>query len=308
MNISVVIVNWNTGGLLRGCVASVFQQVAKLDSGSVEVIVVDNASSDGSVGLLRQAFGDRVILVENAANEGFARACNIGSERSTGDYVLFLNPDTEMLDGSVEGLAGFLDGHPETGLVGPRLVGPDGETQASCAPFPTLGREFWRLLHLDRLRRWSSYPVSSWPTDRARRVDTVQGACIMVRRTLLDEIGPFDEGFFVYSEEIDFCRRAADSGWGIEWVPQARVLHLGGQSTRLVARKMFLELYRNKLRYFRKHYGLSGALVYKLILAATALPRLVLPSLLIPLSPGRRNALREIVFNYGALLRHLPTL
>lgn len=306
--ISVVIVNWNTSALVSRCIRSVLREASSLEGGRIEVIVVDNGSTDDSVSSLKQDFGTHLILIENRRNEGFATACNTGLARAGGGYVLFLNPDTELFAGSLRGLFDFMERRPDVGIIGPRLVGEDGRTQESCAPLPTLGREAWRLLHLDLLWRKSSYPVQTWGVAESRQVEAVQGACMLVRRSLLDQIGPFDEGFFVYSEEIDLCRRAVDAGWRIHWVPQALVLHHGGQSTRLVARKMFIELYRNKLRYFRKHYGIGGALVYKFVLLLASLLRLLVPSLVMPWSRRRRKELMKIVLNYGALVRHLPTL
>ncbi len=306
--VSVVVVNWNTHELVLRCLSSVLRETSDLEARGVEVIVVDNASTDDSVAAIRKELGTRVTLIENSWNEGFARACNTGLRRARGRFVLFLNPDSELLAESPTILLGYMESDPDVGITGPRLVGPDGQTQESCSPLPTLGREAWRLLHLDLVWKKSVYPVAAWGHREPRQVEAVQGACMLVRRDLLDQIGAFDEGFFVYSEEIDLCRRAVDAGWRIVWVPEARVLHLGGQSTRLVARRMFIELYRNKLLYFRKHYGFGGALVYKIVLLLASLLRLLVPPLIMPWSRRRRKELVQIVFNYSALVRQLPNL
>jgi hypothetical protein len=303
--LSVVIVSWNTSALLSACLRSV-EVAARRLAGPVEAIVVDNASTDDSVAMLARE-RPWVRAIANSVNRGFAAANNQGIEVSRGRFLVLLNPDTLVDEQALAEMVAFMEARPKAGGVGPLLVGADGEVQESSAPLPTLGKEFWRLFHLDAFRP-VAYPLAEWRSGGPRRVETVQGACFMLRREVLQEIGSLDERFFIYAEEVDLCRRMQDAGWQLFWLPQASVVHYGGQSTRQVARSMFLELYRSKIRYFRKHMGPAAAWAYKAILAAAAVPRVVLPSAWLLVRPGARAELVPLVKNYAALLTALPAL
>jgi len=320
LDLSIVIVNWNTLNLLAQCLESLvtspnLQISDSLDQpGShhlspvrIEVLVVDNASTDGSTAMVRARF-PWVRLIENQENVGFARANNQAIRESQGHFVLLLNPDTEVKSGALKILVRFMDAHPQTGAVGPRLLNPDGTLQASCHPAPTLPGELWRLSHLDALWPYALYPMSEWALDTPRRVDVLQGACLLLRRSALDQVGLLDEDYFMYSEEVDLCHRLKQTSWSLYWVPEAQVVHYGGQSTQQVAAEMFLQLYQSKLLYFRKHYGWPAAQAYKLILAAAALARLSLS----PLAWLERVPQREqhliLAGQYLRLLKALPKL
>jgi GT2 family glycosyltransferase len=287
MNVSVVIVNWNTGMLLAECVRSV------LANGADEVIVVDNASSDDSIAGVRAQFAS-VKVVENRENAGFARASNQAVRLSRGRYILLLNPDTRMVEGSLDRMVRFLESRPKAGAVGPRLLNTDGTLQVSAYPEPTLFREMWRLLHLDSVWPAGSYPMSSWPEDEAREVDVLTGACILLRREVLDAGDLLDERYFIYSEDQDLCRRLRSQGWDLYWEPDAVVVHHGGQSTRQVKLEMFVQLYREKVSYFRKHHGRAATTMYKLVLLLASLTR--------------QLAAPEIARSYRRLVRELPGL
>jgi N-acetylglucosaminyl-diphospho-decaprenol L-rhamnosyltransferase len=311
-SVSVIIVSWNTRELLARCLLALEKQTeapasAALTASRCEVFVVDNASSDGSAKMVRERF-PAVRLIANPDNVGFARANNQALRESTGTYVLLLNPDTEVQPGAVAVLVSFMDQHPEVGAAGARLVNPDLTLQLSGHPAPTLSREVWRLFHLDTLWPYARYPMSRWCLDSATPVDVVQGACMMVRRAALDRTGLLDEHFFIYSEEVDLCQRLRQTGWDVYWVPQAVVVHYGGQSTRQVAPSMFVHLYRAKVRYFRKHHGLAAAQLYKLVLTAAAMARLVLsPIAWLERAPKRQQHL-ALASHYYRLLRALPEL
>lgn len=304
--LSVVVVSWNTRELLRACIASALVAAGEV-AGTTELIVVDNASSDGSVDMVRLAF-PTVRVIANASNAGFAAATNQGIRESRGRQVLLLNPDTTAAPDVLGILTSFLEEHPEAGAVGPRLVGKDGEPQISCFPLPTHGRELWRLFHLDSFVAVARYPASLLGSPEPQRVESVQGACLLVRREALEQAGLLDERFFIYTEEIDFCRRLLDCGWHIVWIPRAVVVHYGGASTSQVSARMFIELYRSKVQYFRKHTGALGAAAYKAVLVAASVPRLVLPSLAMAFVPSRRERWRGTVENYSRLLVRLPAL
>ncbi len=304
--VSVVVVSWNTKGLLRECLASTLVAAAELGRG-VEVIVVDNASRDGSADMVASEFPS-VRIIRNTGNAGFGAATNQGLRESRGRYLLLLNPDTKASAGFLRVLVDFLDRNPAAGAAGPLIFGKDGEMQVSCFPLPTVVRELWRLYHLDAVYALASYPMTLAGSDAPQQVESVQGSCMLLRRDALEQVGLLDERFFIYTEEIDLCRRLVDGGWQIFWVPQANIVHYGAASTAQVSARMFLELYRSKVQYFRKHGGLGGALAYKSVLLAAALPRILLTSVVLALVPSRREACRGTLKNYSSLLVQLPAL
>ncbi len=245
-DLSIVIVSWNTCDLLDACLHSALVE-AEAAGLAAEIYVVDNNSTDQSVEMVRQRYPS-VKLIENKHNPGFAKANNQALALATGRYHLLLNPDTYVLEDGFGVLVRFMDEHPEAGAAGARLLNADGSLQCSCSPEPTLVREAWRLFHLDELRPLGSYSMVEWPTDRPRLVDVVQGAAMIVRATVVQQVGLLDEGYFMYSEEVDWCTRIRRAGWQIYWTPQARIIHYGGQSARQIADAMFLQLYRGKVQ------------------------------------------------------------
>jgi hypothetical protein len=304
MNLSIIIVNWNTADLLQSCLVSIY---AHSPAGRFEVLVVDNASTDASVAMVRREF-PQVRLLANQQNGGFAAANNQAIRRCTGEMVLLLNPDTIVKPGALAALVNFLQAHPRAGAAGPLTLNPDGTLQISCYPAPTLLRELWRLLHIDALYPLGEYPMARWPQNQSRPVDTLLGACLLLRREVLEQVGLLDEAYFIYSEEVDLCTRIRRAGWPLYWLPQAQIIHYGGQSTRQVAADMFLRLYQGKLLYFRKHHGRLAALGYKLILLLTSMPRLLLTPLAWFEPPARRRAHLTLAGFYFKLLTALPDM
>lgn len=305
MELSVIIVSWNTCDLLMQCLESVIADTATLSCPNTEILVVDNASTDGTVEAIHQQF-PQVCVIENEHNVGFAQANNQAIGQSKGRYVLLLNPDTEIKPDALHTLLDFMESEPQIGLVGAQLLNADGSLQTSCYPAPTLLRELWRLFHLDSLYPYGTYRMTDWEITKPRQVDALLGACLLIRRRVLDEVGMLDENYFMYSEEIDLCYRVRQAGWPIYWVPQAQIVHYGGQSTQQVPSKMFLHLYGSKLRYFRKHYGRFFALAYKFTLFAAAMARLVLTPLALLEKPAKRRHHLHLAGNYGRLIIALP--
>lgn len=302
VELSVIIVNWNTRELLAGCLESVLATTHGLN---YEMLVVDNASSDGSAEMVRQRF-PQVRLIENDRNVGFAKANNQAIQVSSGRYVLLLNSDTRVHPGALQTLVTFMDRQAGCGAAGAALLNGDGSLQESCQPTPTPLREAWRLFHLDRLWSLSRYEMQHWDSERPRPVDVLQGACLMLRRQALDEVGLLDEDYFMYSEEVDLCYRLRRAGWQVWWVPGARVTHYGGQSSRQASSAMFLQLYRSKCLFFKKAYGRRAALAFKLLLAGASLARLVLSPLALGLASPRRAQLLDKARLYRQLLVQLP--
>ncbi len=298
MKLTIIIVSWNTRELLSQCLTSIYRSPP---SPEFEVWVVDNASEDGSIESIRRDF-PAVRLISNSQNLGFAYANNQAVRSSTGEYLLLLNPDTEVHPLALQRLIDFLDQKPDHGAVGPRTLNPDGSLQTSSYPIPTLFREFWRMFYLDRVIPIGTYPMHIWDLKKPREVDALLGACLMVRRRALDEVGLLDDQYFMYSEEIDLCFRLRQAGWKISWVPEAQIVHYGGQSTQQVADAMFLNLYRSKIHFFRKHYGNRRAWAYKQILYAAALARVMARPFF------RGESRRRLGEQYCALIVELPSM
>ncbi len=304
MDLSIIIVSWNVRDLLLQCLRSIVESGTRC---AYEIWVVDNASKDQSIERVKELF-PAVHCIANPDNPGFARANNQAIRLCSGRYILLLNPDTKVFPGALDALVRFLDDHPTVGAAGSRLLNPDGSLQASCFPFPTLGREFWRLFHLDRLYPLALYRQAEWDTSIPRQVDVVQGTSLILRRAALDQVGLLDESYFVYTEETDLCYRLSRAGWQLFWVPQSQVIHYGGQSTQQVAVQMFLSLYRTKVHFFRKHYGLAAAWLYRLVLLLASLFRLGLSVFSLFGPPESRRRRLALASNYLTLIRALPGL
>ncbi len=299
-DMSIIIVNWNTRDMLAQCLASVY---AHPPGGEFEVLVVDNASSDDSALMVRARF-PQVRLIQNTENVGFARANNQAIKKSLGRLVLLLNPDTKILPGTLQTLIDFIETHPEAGAIGPMILNPDFTLQSSCDPMPTLWREFWRLMHLDHFLVRSVYREENWDTTIAHTVEVIQGNCMLVRRKVLANIGLLDGAFFMFTEEVDLCYRLLQAGLLIYWVPMARIIHYGGQSTCQAVREMFLELHHSKVLFFRKTRGKWGSWVYKLILFVTVLTRVAWGIM----GLGKSSQVAQRSRLYLDLLRVLPSL
>ena len=264
-NLSVVIVNWNVRDLLRRCLASVLESAP---GASADVIVVDNASTDGSIEMLRAEF-PQATLVANARNRGFPAGINQGLAAAQGRYVLLLNPDTQVLDDALAALTRYLDTHPDAGIVSPQLLYPDGSVQSSRRRFPTLLTLFLESTWLESLAPRSllrRYYVLDQPDDATLDVDWTTGAAMLVRREVVQQVGGMDEGFFMYSEELDWCRRVKAAGWRVVYHPGARIIHHEGKSSEQAVPARHVNFQRSKVYYARKHHGPRVAMALRLYL------------------------------------------
>ncbi len=253
VDLTVIIVSWNVRDLLRRCLRSL-----NLPRGTFEVIVVDNASSDGSPEMVCTEF-PHARLIRNDANRGFTAANNQGLGLGQGRTLLLLNPDTEVVGDALRTMVDYMDARPDVGALGPQLRYPDGSLQSSRRRFPTLGtalvestvvQEWWKDNRI--LRR---YYMCDTPDDAIQAVDWVVGACLLVRREACEQAGRLDEGFFMYSEEMDWCRRIKDAGWEVVYLPTATVVHHEGKSSEQVVAERHIRFQTSKVRYFRKHHG-----------------------------------------------------
>jgi GT2 family glycosyltransferase len=250
-DLSILIINWNTHDLLANCLEAIQQNQEGLD---VEVIVVDNASTDGSQEMVQNHFPE-VKLLKNQENLGFASANNQGLRKCFGRYIMLLNSDTLIQPGALPAMVSFMDLHLNVGIAGAELLNGDGSLQPSWAKFPSvlsevLGENF-------RARQQFETQDSSLAYD----VDWVGGACLLIRRSTMEQVGALDERFFMYSEELDWCYRTKQLGWKICYLPGAQVVHLSGQSSRRDSQRMKAELYKSKLLFFCKHYGRQRAIL-----------------------------------------------
>lgn len=256
MDLSVIIVSWNVKGLLAECLASIY---AALDKSSLqcEVLVVDNASSDGSPKMVNERF-PQALLLANAENKGFAAANNQGMALAQGRLVLLLNPDTVVRNHALDTLVQFMDETPLAGMAGPCLVYPDGRFQHAAFRFPSLAQAFFDFFPLHHRLLESPlngrYSRSLYDAGRPFVIDHPLGACMMVRRQAIDEVGGMDEGFFMYCEEVDWAMRIKRAGWQIYCVPAAEIVHYAGQSTQQFRDEMFVALWRSRFRLYAKHY------------------------------------------------------
>jgi len=255
-SVDVVIVNWNTGPLLRLCLESV---IDPSQTGLVpRTVVVDNASTDGSIQSLHDVQVP-ITIVRNERNRGFAVACNQGAKDSTADYLLFLNPDTRLGTGALAGSVTFMDRpeHHSIGILGIQLLDASGRVTPTCARFPTPGRFFYAMLGLDRMlpRIFPPHFMVEWDHQDSRAVDQVMGAFFLIRRSLFEALGGFDERFFVYFEEVDLSVRARALGWGTFYLSNFQAYHRGGAATETIRPKRLLYLLRSRILYGYKHFN-----------------------------------------------------
>ena len=294
-DITVVVVSYNTAHLLDRLFSAL---AAAQGSLRIQTIVVDNASRDNSVELLRNKY-PTVELIENPTNPGFGRANNQALPRIRGNYVLLLNTDAFVSPDTLVKTLGFMEANPQCGILGVKLVGEDGTLQPSCRYFPTPWNVFLVSTGLDRF-----FPNTrlvddmKWDHNSIRECDWVPGCYYLTRKQLLDQIGLFDPEFFLYYEEVDHCRRAHQAGWTVYFYPKTQVVHVGGESAKADAtltdagRQIARLQIESELLYFRKHYGLRG-LAASIFLTTCGWLLAVLKDMVAPASSNGRRALKD---------------
>ncbi|WP_260632953.1 glycosyltransferase family 2 protein [Paenibacillus xylanexedens] len=256
LDVSIIIVNYNTRQLTLDCLASVY---ASQTSYQYEVIVIDNASHDGSVEAIRDAYPE-IQLITNRDNTGFAVANNRGMELAKGRYILLLNSDTVVQPDTLHTMIYFMDRHPEMGASGCKVILPDGSLDKACKRgFPTPSASFYYAFGISRLfpdrPKFNQYQLGHLSPDDEYPVDCLVGAFMLVRRETIDQVGGLDETFFMYGEDIDWCYRIKEAGWGIFYYPRTYIVHYKGGSARRKPLKITYEFHRAMWVFHRKHYA-----------------------------------------------------
>jgi GT2 family glycosyltransferase len=296
MDISIIIVNWNTKDLLRKCIESVYKTIHDV---CYEVIVVDNASLDGSVSMLQKAY-PQVIIIQNEENRGFGAANNQAIQIMNGKYALLLNSDTVLTENAIKELFVFLETHSEAAMVCGQLLNADGSKQNSIASLPTLLTLMTNMPMLEYLFP-KRYPSKRYHYGEPVEIDSGIGACLMVRKKAIDEVGMFDECYFFFFEETDWARQMKQAGWKVFHVPTANIYHLQGQSIGKNIRSR-IEFYRSRYQYFRKW----GSRPYYVIVSTVIMIRLfvnwLLTSFAVVITLGTQKEIRNKWLVYSHLL------
>jgi GT2 family glycosyltransferase len=259
VDVTVSIINHESRDAVLACLAALDRDAAR--QATLQTIVVDNASQDGSTAAIRAAFSN-LELIERTERHGFGANHNVALARARGRHVLLLNADAHPEPGAIDALAAYLDAHTAVGIVGPRIVHPDGMQQPSAWPLPTtlgLVADALSLGHRDTAESTGPAP---------HRVGWLLGAAVMARRSALLGVGGFDEGFFMYQEDVDLGRRLTDAGHEAHYVPAAGVVHEGQGATRELAEERAVEMARSRVRYLQRHHGAAGAALARTAIGA----------------------------------------
>ena len=296
VDVSIIIVNWNTRGPLLKCLESVFRHSGGL---SFDVTVVDNGSRDGSVETVRKNY-PRVTIIANSSNLGFSRANNQAITSTSGRYCLFLNSDAELTSQALERMFEFMENNPRVGVAGAKLLNKDGSMQNSFDNIPTLTTE---LLNKSLLRAVfpRKYQSKKSPITAPMEVESVIGACMLIRRKALDEAGLFDEDYFLFLEETDLCCRMRKAGWKVLYLPQVQVYHLQGESKAIDPGRAWIEYYRSLYTFFRKNRGYLSYVTLRILKAIKLCLNFTLTTLGVIFTLGQNRGLRRKIFIYGRL-------
>jgi GT2 family glycosyltransferase len=284
VDISIIIVGWNSKEYLLECLHSLARESTSLES---EIIVIDNGSTDGSVTAVREKF-PHVDLLVSSTNLGFAKANNLGIGRSRGRYLCLMNPDVKVLPGCIDRMFSYMENHPSIGILSPQILNSDMTLQISWRRLPSVWNGICRALALDtalcRLRTRKRLHA-----DKIRPVEVLSGCFWMVRREAVQEVGLLDEAFFVYAEDIDWCKRFGEKGWDLVYFPRSQAIHYGGTSSARAPIQSYIQMQKANRQYWQKHHGLFSRLGFSLILLLHHVLRLAAHGLLHLLIPSERN-------------------
>ena len=253
MDLSVVIVNYQTFELTRNTVNSILKYDYPF---SYEILVVDNASGDDSLSKLQDYFGDKVEFIASPSNSGFAAGNNLALSVAKGEYVLLLNSDTVVWENTLEDIYNYMESHSDAGASGCRVLLENGDLDKACKrTFPNVKNSFFRLFHIPNKSKDDNYNLDNLPDDEVYEIDCLTGAFMFIRKDALDEIGFLDETFFMYGEDIDLCFRIKEAGWKIVYYGKSKITHLKGASSKKQKSKLIYEFYRAMYIYYKKHHA-----------------------------------------------------
>ncbi len=307
LDLSIIIVSWNVCKYLAACLDSIRHSIqANAGSLKLEVIVVDSASTDGTTAMLKELY-PWVKLLPQAENIGFTRGNNLGLAAACGRYVMLLNPDTEIVGDALSRMARILDEMPTVGIVGPHTLNTDGTTQSTRRRFPTLTTALFETPSLQPYtpqKELDRYHVSDIQDSATADVDWIQGSALMARRQVYEQIGPFDEKYVMFYEEVDWCKRARQATWRVFYAGDADIIHHGGRSTDQVVAFKHIYYQQSKLRYFQKYHGQLAAWLLRGALLVSYAHQLALEAAKALL--GHKRAMRrERVGVYWQVIRAL---
>ncbi len=301
-DLSIIIVSWNVADLLKACLTSIY--ASPLNRYTIETIVVDSASTDDSVQMVQTHF-PQVKLLPQRENSGFSCCNNIGLQAASGRYLFLLNPDTEILGDALAQMIAYMDANPTVGILGPHTLNTDGTTQSTRRRFPTLALGFVESTWLQQFAPKSMlnhYYATDVADDAVSEVDWVQGSALLARRGLYTQIGGLDEGYVMYSEEMDWCKRAKAAGWKVIYFGRADITHHGGKSSEQVTARKHIHFQESKLRYFRKFHGWFPAQTLRLFLLINYVWQILLEGLKSILG-HKRSIRQERIQAYWQVLR-----
>ena len=263
MDLSVVIVNYQTFELTKNTINSIFEYSYPF---SLEVIVVDNASGDDSLSRLKDYFNENVTFIASKENNGFAAGNNQALKIARGKYVLLLNSDTVVWENTLEDIYNYMERHKDVGAAGCRVVLENGELDKACKrSFPNVKNSFFRLFHIPTNSKDDNYNLDDLPDDEVYEIDCLTGAFMFIRKEALDEVGFLDETFFMYGEDIDLCFRIKGAGWKIIYYGKSRITHLKGASSKKQKSKLIYEFYRAMYIYYKKHHANDSSFIVNIV-------------------------------------------
>jgi hypothetical protein len=305
IDVSVCIVNWNTGKLLDNCIRSIKEKTRGL---SYEIIIVDNNSSDNSVSMIKSNHPE-CVLIESGKNLGFAKGNNEAVKKASGRYILYLNPDTELITNALCGMYRFLEVNADFGAVGCTLITSEGKIQFTCArTFPTPLNQFSLLAMLNRLfprsKNLSTIEMGYWDHADSREVDCLSGACIMARHAIVETLRGFDEEYFMYAEDVDLCYRIRKGSWKIYYLAEERIFHHEGASSKKKTNRHFSSLMQRASNFYflKKNFGYKTALEFKVAVGVGSIIRLSALVLLTPFLVASKRMSTDIFSKYFNLL------
>ena len=295
IDISIIIVSWNAKEFLDECLQSIYKKAL---SCKLQTIVVDNASTDGAPDLVIEKY-PQVNLIRNSENLGFAKANNVGIKKSTGRYVCLINSDAIVLEDCLELMCNYMNEKPKIGVLGPKVLNPDGSLQPTCREFPTFWKNICRAVALDKFfpksKIFGGYYMMNWSHGTVREVDYLSGCFMMVRRSAIDQVGLLDDSFFFYAEDKDWCKRFWRAGWKVVYFPQAKAIHYLYGSSDKNPIKLYIQQTKANLQYYSKHHNRMAKIVFVITVIIHEIIRILGSSALYLIKPsGREVATQKI--------------